>query len=396
MALKGTIKDFGVADIFQLISQQGKTGVLVFSNDVDEVRVYFRDGSVVRASNTLRTAQMLIGSMMVRANEVSEEQLQEALREQQRTLRRLGAVLVELGYATPPTIKDFATLQMTETIYQLFEWTVGTYEFESVDVEPSPEGVEPIRAETIVMNGIRMTDEWPGIRERIPSYTWHVEAVRALPPPSDKPASTSDEFDFSSLTGEGGGGGESGYDSIGSYERKIFSLIHPTRTVQDIIDLSRLGEFEACRALSTLMSEGYVRVIKPMAELDELPRVRVDPMVRIARAGSILGRVVLSAALVVLAALLTGRALAYVGRTGSGAELTFDAKPVERRFALAQMDRLARALEVYRYERGAYPQHLDRLVEVGIVRAEDIRFPFDRPYFYRLSGERFVLLPPIH
>ena len=58
--------------------------------------------------------------------------------------------------------------------------------------------------------------------------------------------------------------------------------------------------------------------------------------------------------------------------------------------------RLARALEVYRYERGAYPQHLDRLVEVGIVRAEDIRFPFDRPYFYRLSGERFVLLPPIH
>ncbi|RME22700.1 MAG: DUF4388 domain-containing protein, partial [Deltaproteobacteria bacterium] len=28
MALKGTLKDFGIADIFQLISQQTKTGVL--------------------------------------------------------------------------------------------------------------------------------------------------------------------------------------------------------------------------------------------------------------------------------------------------------------------------------------------------------------------------------
>jgi hypothetical protein len=32
MALKGTIQDFGVADILQLIGQQGKTGVLVFRN----------------------------------------------------------------------------------------------------------------------------------------------------------------------------------------------------------------------------------------------------------------------------------------------------------------------------------------------------------------------------
>lgn len=394
MALKGTIKDFGVADIFQLISQQAKTGVLVFSNDVDEVRVYFKDGSVVRASNTLRTAQMLLGSLMVRAAVIADDQLQNALREQQRTLKRLGAVLVELGYVTTDRVKDFATLQMTETIYQLFEWKFGTYEFESVDVEPSPEGVVPIRAETIVMNGIRMTDEWPGIRERIPSYTWRVEAVRPLPEVEEKSDSISDEFDFSGL-------GESAsdhtvYNAIGSFERTIYDLITPTRTVQELIDLSQLGEFEACRALSTLMSEGYVRVLKPTPVEDEQPAPRVDPGVRLRRFGGILGRIVVSAGLVVVGAMLAGRAVAFVGGKNSVSDLTYAPRPVERRLAEAQMHRLRRAIEVYRYERGAYPTNLSRLVEVGLLRDGDIRYPFEAPYFYRVTGETYQLLQPVH
>ncbi|MEQ8279829.1 MAG: DUF4388 domain-containing protein [Deltaproteobacteria bacterium] len=394
MALKGTIKDFGVADIFQLISQQGKTGVLVFSNDVDEVRVYFKDGSVVRASNTLRTAQMLLGSLMVRAAVVSDEQLQEALREQQRTLKRLGAVMVELGYVDVEMVKDFATLQMTETIYALFEWKFGTYEFESVDVEPSPEGVLPIRAETIVMNGIRMTDEWPSIREKIPSYTWRVEAVRPLPEEEESSASDSDEFDFSAL---GEGGGTTAYNSIGAFERKIFGLITPERTVQEIIDRSRLGEFEACRALSTLMTEGYIRVIKPTPIEDEdAPKVRVDPAMRMRRIGGILGRIVVSAGLVVVGAMLAGRAAAFVGGKNSVSDLTYAPRPVERRLAEAQMHRLRRAIEVYRYERGAYPTNLARLVEVGLLQDDDIRFPFEANYFYRVVGETYSLLPPVH
>ena len=90
MALKGTIKDFGVADIFQLISQQAKTGVLVLSNDVDAVRVYFKDGSVVRAENTTRPAQMLLGNFMVRAAVLTQEKLDQALKDGYSTGGGLG------------------------------------------------------------------------------------------------------------------------------------------------------------------------------------------------------------------------------------------------------------------------------------------------------------------
>ena len=39
MALSGTLKDFGIADIFQLIGQQQKTGVLHLTDRDEEVHV---------------------------------------------------------------------------------------------------------------------------------------------------------------------------------------------------------------------------------------------------------------------------------------------------------------------------------------------------------------------
>ena len=49
MALKGTLKDFGIADILQLIGQQGKTGTLHLKAKDQEVDISFSEGAIVRA-----------------------------------------------------------------------------------------------------------------------------------------------------------------------------------------------------------------------------------------------------------------------------------------------------------------------------------------------------------
>ena len=49
MALEGTLKDFSLADIFQLIGIQKKTGILTLKNEGDVVTVSFLNGSVVSA-----------------------------------------------------------------------------------------------------------------------------------------------------------------------------------------------------------------------------------------------------------------------------------------------------------------------------------------------------------
>src|SRR3954470_24093672 len=98
MALKGTLKDFGIADIFQLIGHQSKTGELILRNDSNEVRIKFKDGNVIKAESTMRERKDLLGSMLVRSEVLTQQQLDQALDAQRRTLKRLGDVLVEFGF----------------------------------------------------------------------------------------------------------------------------------------------------------------------------------------------------------------------------------------------------------------------------------------------------------
>ena len=129
MALRGTLGDFGIADIFQLVGHQTKTGVLFLKNRDTEVRVSFVEGSVVKAEQPARDRSDLLGQMMVRAGALTQHALDEALVLQARTMRRIGDILVETNAINRPTLREFARLQLTETIYSLFMWRAGTYEF---------------------------------------------------------------------------------------------------------------------------------------------------------------------------------------------------------------------------------------------------------------------------
>lgn len=371
MALKGTIKDFGVADIFQLIGQQGKTGILILKGDADEVRVHFLEGSVVRAESAVRPAQLMFGTLMVRAGVITKDQLDSALEEQRRTLKRLASFLTEMRLVTADLVLEFATLQMTETLYGLFQWNTGTYEFTQADVEKSAEGVKPIRAENILMDGIRMVDEWPGIRERLPSHDWLVELVRQ-PGRGSSPQ----------LTGD-----------IGETEMGLLALITPGRDVQRIIDLARLGEFETCRALSSLMSAGYIRVVKPSVS-DEGHGFFSGGRLGI-RSAHLLARIALG--MVLTLAVLAP--LSFADRRTFGMDpggiVDFDRHSIERHLSEMQIVIIRRAIEVYRLETGEYPPALDVLVETDLLGPNDIRYPFEGEYFYRMKDGNFLLLPPI-
>jgi hypothetical protein len=147
MALSGTLKDFGIADILQLIGHQQKTGSLLLKSGRDEVEVSFRDGNVVFAAEKNRKSTSFLGTMLVNADLITQAQLDEALQQQQRSLKRLGDVLVERGAISQQQLAQMARLQTTETLYKLFRWKNGTYEFSQREIDAAKSAFEPIRAE---------------------------------------------------------------------------------------------------------------------------------------------------------------------------------------------------------------------------------------------------------
>jgi hypothetical protein len=377
MALTGTLKDFGIAEILQLIGQQSKSGVLHLKNRADEIHVIMSNGSVVSAEYAGRKARDKLGSLLVRAALISQEQLDEALAVQRRTLRRLGDILVDLGMVTKDQLREMTSLQTTQTLYKLFHWKAGTYAFEPREVAFDRETVSPLRCESVLLEGYRLIDEWPIVRRKITSGAMTFERVKLLGPEGSR--------------GDGTGPLDGEAAALGKNEWRVYELATPGVTVDRIADLSRLGEFEASKALFNLVNLGVLRPVapsrrSPAAEVGAYARGWRDRVRR--GASQVLATVAIAAALAALVVLATGS-------VGASAMRSLDDNRGERFVSRYQLERLRSALEVYRLENGAYPESLDALVEVGLARPRDLRYPWSQAYAYARQGDGYRLLPPV-
>lgn len=397
MALRGTLRDFGIADILQLIGHQNKSGVLTVKNSDRQVDIYFSDGDVVRAESATRDNRDLLGRMLVRAQVLSEEQIGRALEVQKRTLKRLGQVLVESGSLDRRVLTTFTRLQTTETIYRLFFWSSGTYEFTQKAVQADSE-FGPIKSESILMEGFRQLDEWPSIRRKVTSYGLVFDRVKDLDVLVAAPATGDDlAFDELDFGGDGGGSDGAALRNIGQHERLVYQLVTPERDVQKLIDLSRLGEFETCKALDRLIEGGFIQALPqeraPSADatvggISARARTRFLP---------VLTRVALTLVLVA-SGVLGLRALdAPLTRlVGADSEWGYADLSLKAEVSAGQMQKIGRALEVYASTTGAYPASLEELVAARLLTERDLRFPWANPYAYRREQAGYVLLRPLN
>jgi hypothetical protein len=409
LALKGTLKDFGIAEILQLIGQQAKSGVLHLKNKDDEIHIQMAEGSVVSAECTTRKAKEKLGELLVRAGLMTRGELDFALEAQQRTLRRLGDVLVEHGTISREDLREMTALQTTETVYRLFQWKSGTYEFEPGEVEWSRDTVVPLRAESVLMEGFRQVDEWPMIRRKISSTAMTFERLRdpdARPKTvtksfaggkkSRKSKEVDGEVAASGALGLGGPEEKAEFASLGPNEWRVYQLAVPGQTVEKIVDLSRLGEFEACKSLVNLVNLDILRPLPPpkRTAAHEVGAYARDWQQRIRRgAARVATTIALAAVLAALGYYVNEQGFAWADPSGGRA--LYD-NAAQRFLARTQIARLGGALEVYRLERGEYPERLEALVEAGLASRRDLRYPWSGTYYYRRKAEGgYVLLPPV-
>lgn len=402
MALNGTIKDFGIADILQLIGQQQKTGVLYLENKNEQAEVSFVNGNVARAQNRTRKSHERLGAMLVGCGLLTEAELTEALETQKRTLKRLGDILVADGKVSAAELREMTLLQTQETIYSLFTWKSGTYEFVQQDVEHDPGQSAELRPESLLMEGFRRIDEWPMVRERVPSLRMTFERAKPLGAPRLEKSATVDDVDRAlDAAIQGAEEHEPLPRSIGRNEQLVYSLADPAMTAARLCDLSRLGEFETCKALYNLIEAGYLTGVAPTRKArregasaggrsDPLPRFDLRRKFKDGAFQTVVGLFIV--VLFALGARAFGEApevtLAREGvRAQTGA--------TERVLARSQIAKLQNALELYRLDTGAYPPSLEALVQRHPLRADELRRPFTERYHYRPDGASYILLSPL-
>ena len=259
MALEGTLRDFSLADIFQLIGLQRKTGVLTLRSTEDVVTISFLEGKVVGADSLNKRLEDRLGQVLIKTGTVSKAELDAALKVQMETLERIGHILLRHAAISRDELHKALEQQILQIIFRVFRWKDGDYHFsQETSVDYDAELVSPLSSESILMEGARMLDEWPIIEKRIPH-----RGVVFVPTPMVRqivvaPATEMEELDLDlkPVVAPPAAGGQV---RISPIEHEVLSLVDGASPVDEIVRRSPFGEFETCKALYTLLSRSLVR-----------------------------------------------------------------------------------------------------------------------------------------
>src|SRR4030065_2224202 len=246
MALQGTLKDFSITEIIQLIGQQRKTGVLKIRRGKDIVEISFVDGMIVHVYSNYRGKKDLFGEIFVKAQLISQDQLERVLRIQKDTRKYLGEIFVELQLLKKEDVLKVISTQIYETIYDLFWWEDGQFNFDLKLVESYKKIPFALSTEQVLLNILRMVDEWSEIEKKI--FAPHLVFRKPIGAEEKSAGVLSPQ----SLMRE----------KLTSEQELILNLIDGTRTVQEIIDRCLLGKFNTSEILLNLVEMGFIEVAR--------------------------------------------------------------------------------------------------------------------------------------
>ncbi len=332
MALEGSIGEFGLADILQLIYFQRKSGVLQVESPIDTIKIYFSEGNIISVKSHRRPEEKRIGQILVKKGLIDKPTLQRVLNRQKETGQRFGVILLQEGLVSRDEITELIKKNIIEQVAQLFKLTAGSYVFRPQNITIDRELPISLDTQHILMDGLRIVDEWSTIEDVLTIDTIFRKTERA-------------EVLQEELTEE---------------EKEILQYIDGENDVSVIVDLSGMDDYLVSKTLVSLHEKGLIEPLEEEKRVihEESPRKRLlSPVV-------IKYLIPLVMVVAFLFSLITIR----------GALM----KQLKRSQALAEIERIRFSIEINYLETGTFPDRLAVPVE---------KDPWGNNYIYRISGD---------
>jgi predicted transcriptional regulator len=334
MALEGSLRDFGLADILQLIFFQRKTGVLTLEGRLDKIRLLFIEGNITGAESKRRAEANRLGKVLVIKGILSDKDLQAVLDEQKSSHIKLGNILIQKGLVTRDAIQEIVISQITETVVQIFGWKEGTYEFTPQAIPVDKDIPVSIDTQHLLMEGLRIVDELATVEGRITLDTVFTKKT-------------------TDLTG------------LSEEEKEIFLLVDGDNDVSTIIDITGKEEFPVSKVLVDLLEKGIIEqkeVLPVITEAFPSERKKTAIPYRF-----------LMFPVIIVAFLL------------SFFSPFFDSGYALKRFLASEaIGDLRFKIEVFKFQHGSYPATLDLISEKPD--------PWGNQYIYVQTGDSFIVL----
>jgi hypothetical protein len=217
-----------VANVLGFIHYCQWDGTLTLLDGATRKALYFRGGAVMSAASNLPEDR--IGAILVRFGLVSEDVLAAAVREVT-PQRRLGTILVEKGLVGANDLYEIVKRQVEEIAYSTLLVVRGSYLFTKHGDEPPATRLH-LDTQSLLLEGMRRIDEMSWFRAKIPAGDCVLARrhAQAPTPPSGTAA-------------------------------VVWELVDGRRTVLEIAQRTRLGEFATTKAAFELVQTGLIDVL---------------------------------------------------------------------------------------------------------------------------------------
>jgi len=264
MGIKGDVRSISLANVLQDLAMNEQTGTLTIRHKGRQLALWFERGALRLVGLGNREGPSLLNGLL--ALEKIRPDETPAVTGKRTSEGGFIRSLLKKGRASREDLKAALEHQMGEHLCDAFLWHDATFEFEEgepddrtydsdqLDYEPR------LAVDAVIMEALRRADEWGETRKAIlSSNEILVPDPPRLPPEAD------------------------------GICRRIFSLLDGERSLRDVQDLTRLGDFVLLRAAALLMRSGAARPLSA-AEAFERARARAgkkewEAALRMARYG---------------------------------------------------------------------------------------------------------------
>jgi len=280
---------------------------------------------------------------------------------------------------TEKDLRDALQVQVSQLVFKVFRWRDGEYHFDPAEsVEYDRDYFSPMSAESILMEGVRMVDEWPIIEKKIPS-------MDIVFRPMIEAGSIEVVSDGEDAAAEKRGSPSSTKIRLTHQEDLIFRRVDGTRTVQAIIDATGFSEFETCRTLFDLLNRNLIATVgRGMARESAIDAEEPAAAPRSGLAAiAIIGLLALFGVLV--------RLSTPFAVTGLAPALQGSYEMVLQGVTQTRLQRMDQAIRGYHLLRGGLPRTLDEVASLGLADASCLRDPWARPFRYALTEDGYRL-----
>jgi hypothetical protein len=389
MALEGTLKDFSLADIFQLIGLQRKTGVLTLRGKDDTVTVTFLEGKVVAADSLNKRLENRLGNVLVKTGRLTPEQLNQALEIQRETLQRLGFILTHYNIISAESLRAALNLQIIQIIYRLFRWKDGEYHFsQETTIEYDRDNVVPLTAESILMEGARMIDEWPIIEKRIRSYdmTFRKKLID-----QEIVVGEGEELSFDETTSRRKKSPLNEKIRISEEEKAIYDMVDGTVSVGDIVETSRYPEFDTVKALYELLTRDLIEEVREQSILTAVEEAPIDQSAMAEVPPLPLPLVLVLGALAIFSLITSFRNPANSLRPFTVKTQYSSVGELQKAISMRRIEAISDAIQQFNLANGRLPVKLTELAPF-FISANLLNDPWGNAYKYLQRPEKYLVI----